>query len=358
MRKPGFHTGLIAGLICLIGWSSACLDNAGKHPPGTDPVPTPEPPWVEVFFTNPKNPSAGTFRGGVDQELVKSIDRARLSVDLAVLDLNLWSLRDALLRAAERGVTVRLVVESDNLDEPEIQDLKEAGIPVLGDRREGLMHNKFMVVDRAEVWTGSMNYTTTDGYLNNNNLVHVRSVKLAENYLSEFNEMFERDLFGPDVLSATPYPQLEIQGNRVETYFAPDDGTAGRLIELIHQAEQSVYFLAYSFTSDELANALIEKAQAGVVIAGVMEESQVYSNIGSEYEKFRQAGLDVRLDGNLRNMHHKVLIIDEAIVVTGSYNFSSSAEKYNDENTLVIHHAPTAGQYLAEFVRIFKDGHR
>jgi phosphatidylserine/phosphatidylglycerophosphate/cardiolipin synthase-like enzyme len=65
-----------------------------------------------------------------------------------------------LIDAHRRGVTVRLVTESDYIDVPEIQELREAGIPVLGDRREGRMHNKFVVIDRQEVWTGSLNLFT------------------------------------------------------------------------------------------------------------------------------------------------------------------------------------------------------
>jgi phosphatidylserine/phosphatidylglycerophosphate/cardiolipin synthase-like enzyme len=62
-----------------------------------------------------------------------------------------------LIDAHRRGVTVRLVTESDNMDVSEIQELREVGIPILGDRREGRMHNKFVVIDRQEVWTGSLN---------------------------------------------------------------------------------------------------------------------------------------------------------------------------------------------------------
>ncbi len=62
-----------------------------------------------------------------------------------------------MIDAHRRGVTVRLVTESDYMDVPEIQELRAAGIPVLSDRREGRMHNKFVVIDRQEVWTGSPN---------------------------------------------------------------------------------------------------------------------------------------------------------------------------------------------------------
>jgi phosphatidylserine/phosphatidylglycerophosphate/cardiolipin synthase-like enzyme len=253
---------------------------------------------------------------------------------------------------------VRLVVESDNLDEPEIQALKGAGIPVLGDRHEGLMHNKFVVLDRQEVWTGSMNFTITDGYLNDNHLVRLRSTRLAENYTTEFEEMFVDDLFGPDTRPATPHSSFELDGIQIETYFSPDDGTEQRLVQLIEAAESSVYFLAFSFTSDPIASALIAKSTSGVVVAGVFEESQVISNIGSDYGTLLDAGLDVRLDSNQRNMHHKVIIVDSKIVVVGSYNFSNSAATSNDENTLILHDPQTAEIFMGEFTRIFARAHR
>ena len=103
-------------------------------------------------------------------------------MDVAIYDLNLWSIRDALIAAHRRGVDVRMVTESDNMDEQEVQELKEAGIEVLGDRHESLMHDKFVVIDRLEVWTGSMNFTTGGAYLDNNNLIRLRSSKLAEDY--------------------------------------------------------------------------------------------------------------------------------------------------------------------------------
>ena len=314
--------------------------------------------WFRIYFTDPNSPTAESYRGGPDTRLVTAIEEARVSVDAAIYDLNLWSLRDALTKAFRRGLAVRLVIESDNQDEPEIQDLKAAGIPILGDRREGLMHNKFVVIDRSQVWTGSMNFTTSDGYLNDNNLIQVRSVDLAEDYTIEFDEMFKDDMFGTDILSRTPHPELVVEGVPLEVYFSPDDGVAGHLVDLIRSAEQSIYFMAFSFTSDVLANTILERAKNGVIVAGVMEESQVESNSGTDYDRFRQAGLDIRLDGNPRNMHHKVILIDDKIVVTGSYNFSNSAETINDENVLVIYDPRIADQFMGEFERVFADGHR
>ena len=261
--------------------------------------------------------------------------------------------RDALIEAHRDGVTVRIVVESDYLDEAEVQELIDAGIPVLGDRREGLMHNKFVVIDRQEVWTGSMNFTINGAYRNNNNLIRIRSSQLAQNYTVEFEEMFVDDLFGPGSPTNTPHPSFGLDGTLIETYFSPDDGTAARILALIAGAKESIYFLAFSFTSDDIAAALIERGQQGVTVAGVFEQSQYESNTGTEFDNLLATGLDVRLDGNRNNMHHKVIIIDEAIVITGSYNFSASAEERNDENTLILHMPDLASNFVSEFRDLF-----
>jgi phosphatidylserine/phosphatidylglycerophosphate/cardiolipin synthase-like enzyme len=290
--------------------------------------------------------------------LAAAIRQARITIDVAAYEFNLVSIRDALLEAHQQGVTVRIVTDSDNLDEAEIQDLRSAGIPVLGDRREGLMHNKFVVVDRLEVWGGSMNLTRNDAYRNNNNLIRIRSSRLAENYTREFEEMFVDDLFGPNDRPDTPNPSLSIEGTRIEIYFSPDDRTASHLVDLILNARQSIAFMAFSFTSDNIGAAILQRAQSGVNVTGVFEESQYRSNSGSEFDSLRAAGLEVRLDGNPRNMHHKVMIIDGQTVVTGSYNFSASAENRNDENTLVIHNPEIAAQYQVEFNRLFEAAQR
>jgi phosphatidylserine/phosphatidylglycerophosphate/cardiolipin synthase-like enzyme len=341
---------LALGLLILL-LAACALDDSAIDKEGTPGDPTAG--WYSIFYTDPTAPAADTYRGGPDAALAAALDEARVSIDLAVLEMNLWSVRDALIDAHRRGVRVRVVVDSDNLEDDEIQDLIEAGIPVLGDRREGLMHNKFTVIDRMEVWTGSMNYTTTDGYRNNNNMIHLRSSKIAEDYTTEFEEMFVDDLFGPDVRSATPYAEVKVDGTTVEIMFSPDDGVSERLVELLASAEQSIHFLAFSFTLNDLADVLLERASAGVKVSGVMDESQAESNTGGEYERFRSAGLDVYLDGNEYKMHHKVFIIDSKIVVTGSYNFSTSAETRNDENILILFDQEVARVFAEEFQRIF-----
>jgi len=310
--------------------------------------------WIDIYFTDPESPLASQETGGLDGPLAAAIDAARLTVDVAVYSMSLRTIRDALIRAHERGVQVRVVMESDNLDGSAPQALVEAGIPVLGDRREGLMHDKFIVIDRSEVWMGSMNFTYSGTYEDNNQLIHIRSVEMAENYTKELEEMFVDDKFGEEVVPETPNPEVSTDGARMEVFFSPDDGVANRIVEILNEAQESIYFMAFSFTTDEFGEAIRVQAENGLTVAGVMEEEQVKSNVGTEYDFFKQAGLDVFIDGNEGQMHHKTMIVDGEIVITGSYNFSRSAETRNDENLVIFHNEQIAEVFLKEFQRVYQ----
>ncbi len=314
--------------------------------------------FYEVYFTEPFDRASLQEEGGIDSPLVQAIDGARVSVDIAAYSLSLSSIRNALLNAHARGVQVRVVMESDNMDKAAPMALEGAGIPMVGDNREGLMHNKFVIIDRSDVWLGSTNFTTNGVYEDNNNLLRIRSSQVAQNYLVEFEEMFADDFFGADTVAATPYQTLTLDGIPLEVYFSPDDGVAARISALLRGAEESIYFLAYSFTTDDFSEIIRRKAEEGVTVAGVMEDAQIQSNQGTEYYAFVQAGLPVYADGNAGQMHHKVFIIDRRIVITGSYNFSASAERRNDENIVILHDPTLAARYLEEFERVYAEGKR
>jgi phosphatidylserine/phosphatidylglycerophosphate/cardiolipin synthase-like enzyme len=165
--------------------------------------------------------------------------------------------------------------------------------------------------------------------------------------------MFEDDKFGPEAGRITPHPRVDIAGTPVDIYFSPDDGVEAALVNLLDTAQDSIYFLAYSFTSNPLGEAVRRADEAGVDVRGVMDQEQAVSNLGTELTAFRSSGLDVRLDGNPGQMHEKVMIIDQQVVVLGSYNFSRSASETNDENVLVIFSRAIAEQAVREFERVY-----
>ena len=92
--------------------------------------------------------------------------------------------------------------------------------------------------------------------------------------------------------------------------------------------------------------------RAGVEIQGIFEKDQLDSS-GNDYPAFLKSGYDVHLDTNTGLMHHKVIIIDGEVVVTGSYNFTQSADEKNDENLLIIHDPQVAALFEQEFKVIY-----
>ena len=313
------------------------------------PAATTEVAW-EVYFSEV---NAGGSLYSLERRLVDKLGTATGQVDAALYDLDAAPIADALIKAHDRGVRVRVVTETDNIDDSEIGRLQEVGIPVVDDgARDGLMHHKFIVIDERYVWTGSYNTTYNGAHKNENNVVLIDSVMLAYNFTQEFRELFLEAQPGKSSGAFVAYPKIELSdGTEVFTYFSPAGGTNASLIREIASAEKSIHFMAFSFTHDALGDAMRDRFKSGIAVRGVFEERQVDKY--SEYEAMKAAGLPVIIDESRGTMHHKVIVIDGETVITGSYNFSNNAEKRNNENLLIIKgNREIAAAYLSEFERI------
>ncbi len=306
--------------------------------------------WA-VYFTDPVIPFDDVTTGGLDEYLIELINSAEQTIDAAMFEFNLQQVADALVAAHQRGVQVRIVYDDEHTEgDPQIDQLIAAGIPTRPDERSAFMHNKFYVFDRSIVWTGSTNITVNDVYRNNNNVIVLVSPELAENYTVEFEEMFLDGQFGATSPANTPNPGVAVGDMWVENYFAPDDDVMTQLASMVSEAQESIYFMAFSYTHSDLGEVMEERFAAGVDVRGIFETRGANTEF-SECPRLLQRGADVRLDGNPRTFHHKVIIVDESIVATGSFNFSVNAAQRNDENLLIIHNPHVAARYLEEFER-------
>ncbi len=319
------------------------------------PIQTTKPakPAIEVFFTTPGQ----TPERDPAVALAELIGSAKQSVSIAAFELDNPTIRDALLKAHADGRSVRVVTDSDYVHEHDIVALKQAGIEVVEDKRSGLMHNKFVVIDQgtadAAVWTGSMNMTDNCVYRNNNNAVLIRSPELAENYFTEFQEMFVDKSFGRTSPLVVPHPRVTVGKSVIDTHFAAEGRVAGKVAEALNKANSSIHFMAFSFTHDGIGDVVAQKFKNNVAVRGVFEKTGSGTQY-SEYGGLKALGADVRTDGNAKILHHKVFVIDGKTVITGSFNFSESADEKNDENLLIIEDPEIAKQYLAEFERVYQ----
>jgi len=322
---------LLFAFIFILGCAPQIIDGVGVE--YTDDL--------EVFFC-PKDNCSYYFE--------EFINKTEGSIHCGLYDLQLDNVLDAFERLDDAGRDVQVVVDGNYK-----KHIPKNYSFILFEAKSSQSHNKFCVRDNLSVWTGSFNPTNNGAYKNNNNVVVINSTLLAQNYEAEFQELWT-GVWGKG--SAVPMPVLNLSGDRVENYFCPDDckstktkqaiGGKNRIVELINQANKSLRVAVFSFTDDDIANAMILAHKRGVNVTVVLENRQKKVR-GGEYQTLLDHGVEVHIDHNKATMHHKFIIIDGKIVIFGSYNFSNNANNNNDENILIYHSRELADAFEEEF---------
>lgn len=134
-----------------------------------------------------------------------------------------------------------------------------------------------------------------------------------------------------------------------EIYFSPKGGCTEAIVKEIRAAKQSILVQAYSFTSAPIAAALVEAARRGVFIEVVLDKSNRTGKYSSA-DFISHAGIPTWLDEKHAIAHNKVMILDEATVLTGSFNFTKAAEENNAENLLILRSPDLAARYTQQFL--------
>jgi phosphatidylserine/phosphatidylglycerophosphate/cardiolipin synthase-like enzyme len=281
--------------------------------------------------------------------VIDLIGDAKVSIDLAVFEFSLPRVANALVAAKERGVKIRMVYDNREEEQPAIAILKEAEIPIRSDARSAYMHNKFIVIDKRTVWTGSTNLAPGGIYTADNNCICFRHPGLAGIYTTEFEEMFVEGQFGRTSPANTSHAWQAVDtGVKAQVFFAPEDNAMDRVIEMVKGAKKSIKFIAFAYTSDSLFEAMKERLGAGVKIEGLFESFHAgWAKI--KIGPLHAAGAKVRFDTNPDTLHHKVIIVDDRYVLTGSFNFSDGADRNNDENLMVLDNIAIAAAFTKEF---------
>lgn len=130
----------------------------------------------------------------------------------------------------------------------------------------------------------------------------------------------------------------------IKAVFSPKGGCTSSIVEIIDSARESILLQAYSFTSDPIEHALIEAKKRGVTVRVVLDRSQ-YEAKGAAALPLFEAGIEVRMDAKHAIAHNKIIIVDDEILITGSFNFTRQAETSNAENLLIIRNPELALAY-------------
>ena len=316
--------------------------------------------------------------------LTAFISGAKETLDFAVYDMRFsdalrGQLAAALRDRAEAGVKIRFCYDADKPPQPDLaagQDPAPAGtsafVQSLGfpwRRIAGmkLMHNKFIVRDAQSVWTGSTNLTDDAFTLMENNVVEIDSPAFASYYAQNFDQLWEKQNFEhTGDIHTEPVPLIfSNQSAKARVMFSPCCGLEidTEIARRVRAAQRRVRICSLLINSGTLIGELGNLLRRGrVAVDGIYDRTQMEQvyvqwqevpqnrwKIGALKEIIARAGLVGKNStpytptGRHNFMHNKVLVIDDT-VITGSYNFSRSAQ-FNAENILFIEGPPLAETY-------------
>ncbi len=284
--------------------------------------------------------------------LATELTSAKKSVSCALygIDSSLLSGLSSFQGSAASNFTMAVVVDENAKIAERFLNNSSAGGFVFKRNSKGIMHNKYCIIDDAQIITGSFNPTAA-AKKDYNNLLIINSTNLAAFYSHDFN-FLEENSPQPHTKIKSPTRSVMLNNTLVKAYFCPQDDCAAAVENELEKASSSILFAAYSFTSAGIANELILKSREGVAVSGIMEKSTT----GSKYSKHAMMvanGVNVRLESSRRLMHHKFFVIDNRTVITGSFNPTENADTRNDENIIIIENAAVAEEYAAEFSTIY-----
>jgi phosphatidylserine/phosphatidylglycerophosphate/cardiolipin synthase-like enzyme len=333
---------------------------------------------ITVYFNQTVDNNASSITDAIQADsfedtLVAYINSAQSTLDICNYNTGSLPIVTAINNAASSGITIRYIAaDNTGTNNNELSNLS-GSIPMIQRPDDGeVMHNKFMIIDaanatQATILTGSVNHTNNSCNEDYNNMVIIEDQSLALAYETEFEEMWGSNTNTPNISNSkfgdaktdnTPH-NFNIGGVPVELYFSPSDGTTAKIESAILSADTDLQFAILTFINNDLGDAVITVHDDGVQTKGIIENT-IY--IGSEYNSLQNAGVDVH--SHLTEdyvMHHKYGIVDannvssDPLVITGSHNWTNSAEDDYDENTLIIHDAEIANMFYEEFMARYND---
>jgi len=143
---------------------------------------------------------------------------------------------------------------------------------------------------------------------------------------------------------------LDIDHAPVEVYFSPNDGATEAIVREIDRSRSEILIQAYSFTSAPIAKALLKAHRRGVKVQAILDKSQKTQKYSS-FSFLTNSGIPTYIDAKHAIAHNKIIIIDRAVLITGSFNFTKAAEEKNAENLLIIRSKELAKPYLENWQR-------
>ncbi|MCZ8158059.1 MAG: phospholipase D-like domain-containing protein [Leptospira sp.] len=276
------------------------------------------------LFSYPGRDSPAENKTQVVRTIVSMIQDAKFEIVGYIYGLDDLDILISLREAKQRGV--RLEIQGDK--DEDYKELASFGIPIKIWNGSGIHHTKIIITDRRNLFLGTGNFTST-GLVRDNNLYWKQNIQESE-YKILMDILREKNELG-----------LWKYGHKI-LYFAPESGRMiqDKMLEAVKNAKNRIRYMIYTHYDPILSHALIQACDRGVIVEGIYSKPinpEAFS-LANELRYPCQIYEDGNEDSILKNgnfvgglLHHKTMIIDENLVLTGSYNFTVSARDENRE---------------------------
>ena len=151
------------------------------------------------------------------------------------------------------------------------------------------------------------------------------------------------------ILSGMLWVSVTLAGELI-TCFTPGEKCTDIIVKQIDEAKKSIYVQAYGFTSQSIIEAVGNAKVRGLEVKVILDKVNETEKQGNGAKYLRSKNIDVLIDNKVAIAHNKVMVIDDKNIITGSFNFTKSAQDRNAENVLIILDDQTvAKKYIANW---------
>ena len=293
----------------------------------------------------------------LEQVVVDFIGGAKTRLEIAVQELESDAIARAIVQARQRKVLVKLVLEQDYLRAATASRdpwrpggghetnrvvhnaILRAKIDVKVDYNASLFHQKFIVRDGMSLLTGSTNFTPSGTNENLNHVIIIDDEKVAKIYAREFKEI-QRGHFGKFNEGHDRAPvDVTVSDIPVRVLFAPDHNPEMEIMKQMLKAKKRIDFAIFTFAkSSGIDDTMLRLLHFKMPIRGAFDHTQG-SHEWSAIKPLKKKGAQlfgVSRSDKIRKLHHKLMVLDEQVVIGGSFNYTGPANQLNDENIIIL----------------------
>lgn len=141
--------------------------------------------------------------------------------------------------------------------------------------------------------------------------------------------------------------------DKSNAFFSPGDACRNTIINQIRYAASRVHICVFTISDDKITSAIIDSHKRGRDVK-IITDNDKSLDMGSDIDRLSKEGIAIRMDSTSNHMHHKFMVVDDSSLITGSYNWTLSAAKYNHENVLLTTEGGVVKSFLKEFSQLWK----